>query len=338
MNPREQTNQSWYIGATRDEVGEAAILVGDPARVGRLAEHMRDVTFLPERRGLTTITGTRGRPARHRDGLRHGRADRRDRAARTVCAGRRHVPADRHGDGRRARSARRFRRRRRRRAWRGRLADLRAARLSGGGRFRSRHAPARATGGAGHSWHAGIFGTYDGFYTEMFDLSGERRAVIDSLKHDIRRLGLIGTDMETAALLSAARILGARASTPVHRHRRCRNPGQDRGGADDQAASARCSRSRSTVSPPHNRKSRNGRKRHDRHRRPLFRQSDRTAEKGKRHARRGNRPRRRGSAPTASPPASSSSASAPATAPCLRWRCFRAPARSSASAPSSKAR
>jgi uridine phosphorylase len=65
----------------------------------------------------------------------------------------------------------------------------------------------------GKPWHAGIFGTYDGFYTEMFALSGERRQLIGKLKEDIKRLGLIGTDMETSALLTAARILGVRAST-----------------------------------------------------------------------------------------------------------------------------
>ena len=47
----------------------------------------------------------------------------------------------------------------------------------------------------------------------MFGLSGARREMIDGLKRDIERMGLIGTDMETSALLVAARILGARAST-----------------------------------------------------------------------------------------------------------------------------
>ncbi len=55
----EQTNRAWYIGAKREEVGEAAILVGDPARIARIAEHMTDVAFLPEQRGLKTVTGTR---------------------------------------------------------------------------------------------------------------------------------------------------------------------------------------------------------------------------------------------------------------------------------------
>ncbi len=213
MNPREHTNQSWYIGATREEVGEAAILIGDPQRVGRLAEHMRDVTFLPETRGLTTITGTRGgrritatafgmgapiaaivlhelfalgvgtflrigtamavAPARLGDFVVADGAMRAEGTSQTYAP----------------------------------LGFPAVADFDLNTRLRARLAM------SGHRWHAGIFGTYDGFYTQMFDLSGERRAVIDNLKNDIRRLGLIGTDMETAALLTAARILGARAST-----------------------------------------------------------------------------------------------------------------------------
>jgi uridine phosphorylase len=47
----------------------------------------------------------------------------------------------------------------------------------------------------------------------MFALSGAKREMIGQLKRDIEDMGLIGTDMETSALLVAARILGARAST-----------------------------------------------------------------------------------------------------------------------------
>src|SRR5687768_16835650 len=59
MTEKEQTNRAWYIGAKREEVGKAAILVGDPARIERIAEHMCDVHFVTENRGLKTITGTR---------------------------------------------------------------------------------------------------------------------------------------------------------------------------------------------------------------------------------------------------------------------------------------
>ena len=213
MTTPEQTHQSWYIGANRDDIGDAAILVGDPARVGRLADHMDDVSFLPEKRGLRTVTGTRagsritvtafgmGAPiaaiVMHelfalgvRTFLRIGTAMAvapaqlgdfvlADGALRAEGTSQTYAP----------------------------LGFPAIADFDLNTRLRARLAASP------HRWHAGIFGSYDGFYTEMFDLSGERRAVIESLKQDIRRMGLVGTDMETSALLTAARILGARAST-----------------------------------------------------------------------------------------------------------------------------
>jgi uridine phosphorylase len=62
-------------------------------------------------------------------------------------------------------------------------------------------------------WRAGVFGTYDGFYTEMFALSSGQKQLIDGLRDEIRRLGLVATDMETATLLTAGRVLGARAAS-----------------------------------------------------------------------------------------------------------------------------
>lgn len=213
MNEKEQASQAWYIGARREEVGKAAILIGDPARLDRIAEHMTDVHVIPEQRGLKTVTGTRAgqRITASTFGMGapiativlhelHALGIKNFLRIGTAMA----VPPAKLGDFV--------------------LADgaLRAEGTS------NTYAPpgfpaiadfdlntkVRALLTArGKPWRAGIFGTYDGFYTEMFGLSGERRSMIDTLKQDIRRLGLIGTDMETSALLTAARILGVRAST-----------------------------------------------------------------------------------------------------------------------------
>ncbi len=51
--------RAWYIGCSQDDVGEAAILVGDRARVDRIALHLEQPVFLPENRGLRTVTGLR---------------------------------------------------------------------------------------------------------------------------------------------------------------------------------------------------------------------------------------------------------------------------------------
>ena len=207
MTEQEQTNRAWYIGAKREEVGKAAILVGDPARIERIAEHMTDVHFVPENRGLKTISGTR-------DGQRI-----------TVSAFGMGAPIativlhELHALG-----ISNFLR----------IGTAMAVKPAKLGDFVLADGALRADGtsntyaplgfpaiadfelnselrdrlmNSGRNWHAGIFGTYDGFYTEMFGLSGERREMIGKLKDDIRRLGMIGTDMETSALLTAARIL-----------------------------------------------------------------------------------------------------------------------------------
>lgn len=213
MDTEEKTQTAWYIGADRAEVGEAAILVGDPARIDRLAGHMSDVHRIAENRGLRTITGTRGGHRVTVSAFGMGAPIAAIVMHELYALGIRNflrigtamaVPPARIGDFV--------------------LADgaLRADGTSDS--YAPRGFPAisdfdlnrslrRRLSGSSRTWHAGIFGTWDGFYTEMFAISGARREMIDGLKRDIERLGLIGTDMETSALLVAARVLGARAST-----------------------------------------------------------------------------------------------------------------------------
>ena len=72
----------------------------------------------------------------------------------------------------------------------------------------------RRLAAAARPWHAGIFGTYDGFYTEMFALAGRRpRRSSQRLAAESPACACIAADMETAALLTAGRILGARTSS-----------------------------------------------------------------------------------------------------------------------------
>jgi len=213
MKRDEQSASAWYIGAEKSEVGDAAILVGDPARIGRVAKHMSDVHMVRENRGLSTITGTRGgrRVTVSAFGMGAPIATivlhelfalgiRTFLRIGTAMA----VPPARPGDFV--------------------LADgaLRAEGTSGTyappgfpaiADFELNTLLRKRLASSQRPWRAGIFGTYDGFYTEMFGLSGARRDMIGELKRDIERMGLIGTDMETSALLVAARILGARAST-----------------------------------------------------------------------------------------------------------------------------
>ena len=213
MKEPEVSTSAWYIGARRDEVGEAALLVGDPARIERLAAHLTDVHFVPENRGLRTVTGTRNRRRITASAFGMGAPIATIVLHELFALGVRTflrigtamaVPPARIGDFV--------------------LADgaLRADGTSNSyaplgfpaiADFELNAKLRQRLSSASRPWHAGIFGTWDGFYTEMFDLSGTRREMIGGLKNEIERLGLIGTDMETSALLVAARILGARAST-----------------------------------------------------------------------------------------------------------------------------
>lgn len=209
----EQSTSAWYIGASKDEVGEAAILVGDPARVARIAALMSDVHFVKENRGLKTVTGTyngkritvsafgMGAPIATivlhelfalgiRNFLRIG----------TAMA----IPPAKLGDFVLADGALRAD------GTSNSYAPLGFPAISD---FTLNTVLREKLNASSRAWHAGIYGTYDGFYTEMFGLSGKRREMIGQLKEDIERMGLIGTDMETSALLTAARVLGARCST-----------------------------------------------------------------------------------------------------------------------------
>ena len=47
----------------------------------------------------------------------------------------------------------------------------------------------------------------------MFALSSGQKQLIDTMRDEVRRLELIATDMETATLLTAGRVLGAQAAS-----------------------------------------------------------------------------------------------------------------------------
>lgn len=49
---------AWYLGHTSDDVGDGAILVGDPDRIDRIAAQLTAPQFLLVKRGLKTVTGT----------------------------------------------------------------------------------------------------------------------------------------------------------------------------------------------------------------------------------------------------------------------------------------
>ena len=207
------TPASWYIGARREQVGQAAILVGDPARIGRIAEHLQDVQWLCENRGLRTMTGTRaGRRitvSAFGMGAPIAAVVLHELAALGVGSFLRigtamAMPPARLGDFVLADGALRAE---------GTSVTYAPLGFPAIADFDLGLTLRRRLAACARHWHAGVFGTYDGFYTEMFALDAEQRAMVDQRRADIRRLRLIATDMETAALLTAGRILGARVGS-----------------------------------------------------------------------------------------------------------------------------
>ncbi|HEY1719717.1 MAG TPA: nucleoside phosphorylase [Magnetospirillaceae bacterium] len=204
---------AWYIGCSQDEVGEAAILVGDPGRIERIANHLEKPIFPTEQRGLRTVTGWRkgrrltvtafGMGAPIATVVLHELFDLGVRTFLRIGTAMVAAPAV-LGDFVVADGALRAEGTSPTYAPPGypamadhTIATLLRARLANGPR----------------PWHAGIYGTYDGFYTQMFSLDGGERGMVDGLRDDIRRYNLIAADMETSALLVAGRILGARVGS-----------------------------------------------------------------------------------------------------------------------------
>jgi uridine phosphorylase len=204
---------AWYIGCKAEEVGEAAILIGDPARIARIAKHLDDPKMLEEKRGLRTVTGSRrgrritasafgmGSPIATivlhelfelgvRTFLRIGTAQvfqpavlgdfvLAEGALRAEGTSATYVPLNYPA-----------------------VADFALGTALRGRLERSER-----------RWHAGVFGTYDGFYSQMFGLSEGERHMLAGLRADIQRYRILAIDMETSALLTVGRILGARVSS-----------------------------------------------------------------------------------------------------------------------------
>ncbi|THG33216.1 nucleoside phosphorylase [Naasia lichenicola] len=205
-------NNAWYLRCGPDDVGESAVLVGDRGRVHLAAELMKDAVILNEDRGLTTATG-------FFDGERI-----------TVSAFGMGAPIatvvlhELAGLG-----VRRFVRL-------GTVMTLGETRL---GEFVIAHGAVRgestsasylpiefpavpdfaltreleaAVQAAELPTRSGIYASYDGFYTEMFE-TGLGAEPVSQRYERLAKAGVVAADMETSALFVAARALGVAAGS-----------------------------------------------------------------------------------------------------------------------------
>jgi uridine phosphorylase len=206
------TPNAWYLRCSADEVGDSAVLVGDRGRVLLAAELLDDAKILNEDRGLTTATG-------YYNGARI-----------TVSAFGMGAPIATVVMHELAMlGVKRFVRL-------GTAMNIGEAQL---GEFVLAHGAIRGestsasylpiefpavpdfalTGelekaalALGAPTRSGLYATYDGFYTEMFDTGVGSRTIADRYA-ELAKWGVIAVDMETSALFVAARALGVAAGS-----------------------------------------------------------------------------------------------------------------------------
>lgn len=205
-------NNAWYLRCGPDEVGASAVLVGDRGRVLLAAELLDDAVILNEDRGLTTATGYFGGERITVSAFGMGAP---------IAAVVMHELA---GLG-----VKTFIR----------LGTVMTVGDTQLGEFVVAHGAVRgestsssylpiefpavpdfaltrrvedAVLGAGLPLRTGLYATFDGFYTEMFE-TGTGPVLVAERYAKLAKAGVVATDMETSALLVAARALGVAAAS-----------------------------------------------------------------------------------------------------------------------------
>lgn len=206
-------DRAWYLGAKPSQVADRALLVGDRGRIARIADRLDQPRFLNDDRGLWTVTGDfAGMPVTAaafgmgapiaaivlhelssigvHTFLRLGTVMRFDTAGLGEML----------------------------------LAEAAVRGESTSGTYVPDGFPAYSDFGLqtvirrelerlAEPWSAGVYASYDGFYTEMLGLRDRDRERIARRVTELRELGVIGLDMETSAILTIARSLGDRAAS-----------------------------------------------------------------------------------------------------------------------------
>ena len=206
------TGRAWYLHCTADDVAEQAILVGDRGRVSIAAKLMDEVVILNEDRGLTTATGIwagqrvtvtafgMGAPiaaiVMHelsalgvKKFLRLGTA----LAIGDTVLGELVIA---HGAVRNESTSTTY-------------LPIEYPAVPG---YQLTREIERSAALSDLPVRSGVFASYDGFYTEMFDLTPGRFEAREGMAR-LAANGVVAVDMETSALLVAGRALGVSAAS-----------------------------------------------------------------------------------------------------------------------------
>jgi uridine phosphorylase len=206
------TPTAWYLRCSADEVGESAVLVGDRARVLLAAELLDDARILNEDRGLTTATGyyegaritvsAFGMGAPIAVVVMHELAQlgvtRFVRLGTAMSIGRATL-----GDFVLAHGAVRGE---------STSASYLPIEFPAVPDFALTRHLETTIAAMDLPSSSGLYATYDGFYTEMFESGSGTRPVAERYA-ELEKWGVVAVDMETSALFVAARALGVAAAS-----------------------------------------------------------------------------------------------------------------------------
>lgn len=207
------SKQAWYIGCFDHEIADRIILVGDPARVDRISDHLTNVTKVSDNRGLRTITGqfndrrvsvvAYGMGAPIASIVLHELAELGSRIflrIGTAIA----LPPVRLGEYV--------------------VADT-ALRREG---TSTAYAPpdecakanpemiqaiVQSVAELGQSHRVGRFASFDGFYRDLFALDEDTSSAVKANFDDLESQGVLAADMETSALLTVGSVLGCKVGS-----------------------------------------------------------------------------------------------------------------------------
>lgn len=204
---------AWYLGLAADEIGDRAILIGDPDRVDRIAALLADPVFHPVSRGLRSVTGTHGgkRITISAFGMGapiativlHELADLGvSRFLRIGTA--MYFPPAAAGEFLISDAAVGY-------------DGTSPAYVAGGGPFKADKELVASLGeaatAAGQKARTGLYATFDAFYRDMFGIDEEGAARATRNRTMLAGQDVMAVDMETSALLAAARALDVACAT-----------------------------------------------------------------------------------------------------------------------------
>lgn len=206
------SNNAWYLRCGPEDVGTGAILVGDRARVLLAAKLLDDAVILNEDRGLTTTTGyyageritvsAFGMGAPIAAVVMHELAGigvrRFVRLGTVMTVGDTQLGelVVAHGAVRNESTSRSY-------------LPIEYPAVPD---FALTRELERAVSDAGMPSRSGLFASFDGFYTEMFE-TGFGSEPVAHRYAELAKVGVVAADMETSALFVAARALGVAAAS-----------------------------------------------------------------------------------------------------------------------------